>query len=172
MDNLSATLDKLEKQEFHALLKHGLPEEMEKEIRALCVEYWGAYSESRKAMKSATARKGSAVIQMFSTRMATVAMQKKDKECLDLAVVAFDLGNTMEIDFRDAYGSIAQLAFAATECGVDLVSRAQAVIFDISPQLIEMLKQPLPPRLARDDDDNLVFRNPWSAKTQHKIPTP
>jgi len=63
--------------------------------------------------------------------MATVAMQQKDKAALDLAVIAFDLSDIMRIDYRDAFGHVGQLAFAAKECGVDLIDRVRALVHEI-----------------------------------------
>jgi hypothetical protein len=98
--------------------------------------------------------------------MAELAMQRKDGQALDLGLVAFDLSNIIGVDFRDAFGAISQLAFAANQCGVEPVDRATAVIPDLSPQLLEMFKHPRPARVTRDSHGNVVFWNPWRHATE------
>lgn len=82
-----------------------------------------------------------------------------DKEAIDIGLVAFDFSNIMKIDFRDGFGAAGRLAFAARQCGIDIVERVTAVIPDSSHQLVLMFKSPMEPRVVRDNDGNLRF---WS----------
>jgi hypothetical protein len=152
INNLTAILEYPERQDIHGLIQHGMPEELQREIKALCIEYRGATSEDRNAAKSAVvsqATNATVIILFFVSRMAELAMQQGDKEAIDLGLAALDLSNIMKVDFRDAGGSASRLAFAAERCGldIDIVERAQAMIPDLSPQLLRFLQHPRPPRV-------------------------
>jgi hypothetical protein len=168
LENLNATLKLLGQQDIHKLLTGGMPEPLVEEIKARCSEYQIASPEGRSQAKAAvlTERAGTAVILIFVTRMATLAMQLKDKEALDIGLVALDLSSVMKVDYRDAMGPASVLAFAAKECGVDIVERAKVMIPDISPQLTLFLAEPGQPKLARDGEGRLIFWNPWSKSPQ------
>jgi len=151
----------LERQDIHRLLTRGMPEDIVAKIKLLCAAYRDVPLEERTTMRAGLPRRSSAVISIFSVHIATVAMQQKDKAALDLAVVAFDLSDIMRIDYRDAFGHVGRLAFAAKECGVDLMERVRALVHDISPRLMDMLAAPRFPRVVRDSEGNMVFWNPW-----------
>jgi hypothetical protein len=171
--SLTAILENLERQDIYRLAKYGMPEELQREIKALCVEYRDATTEDRNAAKSAVisqATKATGVILSFVSRMAELAMQQGDKEALDLGLVALDLSNIMKVDFRDAGGAASRLAFAAERCGINVIDRAQAMIPDISPQLLLFLQHRKPPRVELDGEGKLIFWNPWSKTSQQDAP--
>lgn len=159
MDDLHTILEDLERRDVHRTLKTGMPEEIEKEIKDLCASYRSANPEDRAVLKRRMSAKQRWMILHFASRMAELAMQVGDKEAIDLGLVAFDLSNIMNVDFRDAFGSVGTLAFAARRCGVDIVDRAKALIPDTSDQLLLIFQHPKEPRTLTDSKGNLVFRN-------------
>jgi hypothetical protein len=169
MNNLGAILTRLEQQDLHQILTHGMSEEVEKDVRNLCTAYQSATIERRTAIKAGIAGKSAWIALAFVSRMATLAMQQKNKDALDLGLVAFDLSNIMTLDPRDAFAPIGRLAFAAKECDVDLIERATAIISDMSPQLMQVIKNPKPPRVVRDDEGNLMFWGPWLTSKQRNV---
>jgi hypothetical protein len=156
-NNLNAIFKELDRQDLHAVVKGGIPTEIEMYIKSLCEVYRRAESDSKNEMRSAVTRNATVVLLAFVSAMATLAMQRKDVGSLDLALLAFDLSNIMRIDFRDAFTHVAQLAFAATECGVKLDDHARTIIPDISSQLLEMFGHSKPPRVRRDSEGKLIF---------------
>lgn len=160
MEELKEILEDLERRDSYSTLKLGMPQDVEREIGVLCAAYQNATAEGREAMRLAITRKATFVILHYSSRMATLAMQRKDKEVLDLGLVALDLSNAVNVNSRDVLGQIAQLAFAAKECGVEIPDRATAVLPEFSPQLLEMLKHPGLVRVVRDKQGKRVFWNP------------
>ena len=160
-DDLDTVFKEMDRQDLLAVTRHGLSDDLLRRIRVLCTEYRRVQPETRNEMRTAVTSNATVVLLRFVTAMAVLAAQKKDKEALDLGLVAFDLSNIMRIDFRDAYIPVARLAFAATECGVRPADRASVVIPDISPRLVEMFtyKQPLT-FLTDDSAGNPVFSHP------------
>jgi hypothetical protein len=163
VEDMDLILHDLEKQDVHRTLRYGISEEVAKQMEGLCAIYRTAQPEDKAAMRSKMTGKTSWMFLAFSGRSATIAMQQRDVRAIDLGLVAFDLSNVMRVgDLRDTFGPIAQLAYAARECGVSIVDRAVLIIPDISPQLMLGLEHPRTPRVTRGDDGKLVFRNPWS----------
>jgi hypothetical protein len=158
MEEIKKILEDLERRDSYSVKKLGIPSDLEKEISVLCAAYRG--TENREAMKAAITRKGTVLILVYVSRMATLAMQRKDKDLVDSGLVALDLSNVVNVDTREAAAHVAQLAFSAKECGVMLVDRATAVISEVSPQLLEMMKNPGLVRIVRDKQGRRVF---WSA---------
>jgi hypothetical protein len=156
----NAIVQNLERQDIHRMLRSGMAEEMALEVRNLCLEYIAADTEKRRFMKSAITQQASPVVLHFTSRMATLAMQRGDKEAIDLGLAAFDLSNIMLIDPRDAFGPIGRLAFAAEQCDVDLLDRATVIIGGISPQLMQVFTGPKPAQVERDAEGNLCFGTP------------
>ncbi len=171
MNSWDTIVENLDEQDVLRINKYGLSDDIEREVSALCTEYCRLDTKERGVMRSKLGRKGSVVVLSFVSRMATLAMQRKDVDALDRGLVALDLSNIMKIDFRDAIGYVARLAFAANRCGVELVGRGLAVIPEVSPKLLELLQNPGVPRVTRDGDGNLVFWSPW-LKSKHKDITP
>jgi hypothetical protein len=163
-EELKKILEDLERRDSYSTLKLGMPPDVEREIGVLCAAYRSATAESRDAMRSAITRKATVLILSFASRMATLAMQRKDKEAVDLGLVALDLSNAVNVNSRDVLGQIAQLAFAAKECGVEVSDRAAAVVPEFSPQLLEMLKHPGLVRVVQDKQGKRVF---WSPSLGH-----
>lgn len=161
MSDWSKTIELVERQDIYQMLKHGMSEEVAKQIEAFCIEYRGADHARQSEMKSAISRKGTVIFLGFVGHIATLAMQRKDREALDIGILAFDLSNIMDVDFRDAFGSISQLAFAASECGVQLADRMPEVVGKVSSRLLKMLIDPKPARVTRDERGNLVFWRSW-----------
>jgi hypothetical protein len=165
-DNLDPVFKEMDQQDILRVTRHGLSEELVERIRVLCAAFRRAQPEMRDEMRTAVTAKATAVLLRFVTAMAVLAAQKKDKEALDLGLVAFDLSNIMRIDFRDAGIPVARLAFSATECGVRPVDRASVVIPDISPRLLKMLSYEQPAIvLIRDRAGNTAFSDPRPLRT-------
>lgn len=158
MDEVKKILEDLERRDSYNVMKLGMPPDLEREISVLCAAYKS--SENRDAMKAAITRKATVLILVYVSRMATLAMQRKDKELVDSGLVALDLSNAVNVDPREAAAHVAQLAFSAKECGVGLIERAKAVIPNVSGQLHEMMKNPSLVRIVRDKQGRRVF---WSA---------
>jgi hypothetical protein len=147
----------LERQDLHRMLRDGMSDDVAQEVKSLCMEYIAQNTEMRTAMKSAITRKASSALLYFTSRMATLAMQRLEKEAIDLGLAAFDLSNIMQIDPRDAFAPVGRLVFAAKLCDVDLLERAKAIFNDISPQLMKIIANPRPAQVARDAKGNLIF---------------
>jgi len=170
MPNENIIWEKLEKLDLHGLLVHGMPEEFEAEIRMLATEYLRSSIEIRNTTKSLVTGKISPVILVFASRMAELSMQRKDPLALDLGLAAVDLSRIMEIDPRDVFGIAGNLAYGAHRCGVDVLTRARAVIPDISNQLLIALESPLAPRILEDSEGNLTFWSSWRKPIQPMPP--
>jgi len=155
----------LEHQDLHNILTSGLSERTQGGLHAICTNYLGAEKETREIMKLEIPRKVASILTYYVSRMATVAMQQQDKAAIDLGLAAFDLSNVIHIDPREAFGPISRLAFAATQCGVDLPNRATAVIRHISPNLKQMLENPSVPRVLRNEQGKPIFANPWAKRS-------
>jgi len=156
-NNLDAILKELDRQDLHAIVEAGIPLEIKTQIKVLCTAYRPAQLEAKKEIRSAVTRNATVVLLTFVSAMATLAMQEKNEEALDLGLVALDLSNIMQIDFRDAFTHVAQLAFAAVECGVNPAAHALSVIPEISAQLLEMFGHFKPPRVTRNSQGDLIF---------------
>jgi hypothetical protein len=150
MNDISNVLDTLERQDFHALLTKGLPDEISNQIGNFCKEYRSTSLELRSALKSKVSRKTTAVMLLFVRDMAKLAMRQKDRERVDLGLIALDLSNIANVDWRDALAPASQLAFAAKQCNIDVVDRARKVIPDLPSILEEMLKHPKVPHLTKE----------------------
>jgi hypothetical protein len=164
--NLEQILSSLEQQDVHDLLSHGMSVAVEGQIRDVCVEYVRVSRQEQEAIKSKITRKAVAVFGIFITRMATLAMQARDTESLDIGLTALDISNIVDIDSRDAYGAIGRLAFAAKRCDVSLADRAKLTIPNASLRLLELFEHPKQPRVTRDQSGNLVFWSAWSNATR------
>ena len=88
--------------------------------------------------------------------MATRAMQHKDNDALTLGVVALLLAN--DRDGRDLWVLIARLAFAAKECGLELADYAMLVCPEVSPKIMQLLRNPVPVTVAPNAKGDLVFQ--------------
>jgi hypothetical protein len=159
-NNVGEILDELDRQDLHAIVNGEMPASIDAHIKALCAIYRHARPEVRKEMRSMVSRNATVVLLSFVSSAAILAIQTRDKEALDLGLAAFDLSNIMEIDFRDSFSHVAQLALAATECGVKPEDHARVIIPDISPQLLNMLGHSKPPRIIQDTEGRPVFWKP------------
>jgi len=160
--NLNAIVEVLDRQDILWINRNGLPEDVEAEVTKLCRHYQNAGLEDRSTIRSAITRHAMVVVQNFVSKMATVAMQQKDKDALDCGLIALDLSNIMKVDFRDAFHHVSQLTFAANECGIDVVAQVATLIPDASPRLLEMFSHPSPARIVRDTEGNRTFWSPWT----------
>ena len=158
MDAIKKILEGLERRDSYSVMKLGIPPDIEREISVLCAAYRN--TDNPEAMKAAITRKATLLILVYVSRMATLAMQRKDKDSLDSGLVALDVSNAVIVDPREAAAHVAKLAFSAKECGVVLMDRAKALLTDISPQLLEMIKNPGLVRIVRDKQGRRVF---WTA---------
>src|SRR5882757_5618662 len=160
-DNLDTVFKEMDQQDIFRVTRRGLPEELVGRIRLLCEAYRGAQPEIREEMRTAVTAKATVVLLSFMTAITALAAQRKDKQALDLGLAALDLSNIMRIDPRDAFIPVAQLAFAAIQCGIEPGERASRVLPDISPRLLEMFRYEQPPTiLLQDSAGNPVFRHP------------
>ena len=157
MDEVKKILQDLERRDSYSVMKLGIPPDVEREISVLCAAYRN--TENPEAMKAAITRKATVLILVYVSRMATLAMQRKDKDSVDSGLVALDLSNAVNVDPREAAAHVAQLAFSAKECGLVLMDRATSLLSDISPQLLEMMKSPGLVRIVRDKQGRRVFWN-------------
>lgn len=167
--NLSAIFEALDRQDILWINRNGLPEDLEVEVTKLCRHYQNAGLEERSTIRSAITPTAMVVVQNFVSKMATVAMQQKDKDALDCALIALDLSNIMKVDYRDAFHHVSQLAFAANECGVDIVAQVTTLIPDASPRLLEMFSHPAPARIVRDTEGHLTFWSPWTKSQSRPV---
>ena len=157
MDEIKKILEDLERRDSY-VMRLGIPPDIEREISLLCAAYRN--TDNPEAIKAAITRKATVFILDYVSRMATLAMQRKDKDSLDSGLVALDLSNALNVDPREAAAHVAKLAFSAKECGVVLMDRATAVLTEISPPLLEMMKNPGLVRIVRDKQGRRVF---WTA---------
>jgi hypothetical protein len=160
MNNVGEIFEELDRQDIHASVNGEMPATLDADIRTLCGIYRRAEPEFKKEMRSKVTRNATVALLSFVSSVATLATQKKDEGALDLGLLAFDLSDIMRIDFRDAFGHVAQLAFAATECGLRPEDRARAVIPDISARFLDMLSHSKPPKVVQDSEGKLVFWKP------------
>lgn len=158
MDQTSEILENLERQDVYRVWKHGMPEELEGQIRVLCTEYKNGSSDGKSALRAAITRHAGWFILSFVSRMAIVTMRRKDKDALTDGIIALHLSKIAEIDFRDAYGPTARLAFGAQQLGINLAEWTTVVCPEISPVLLEFMRRPGPVNVGPDSDGNLVFK--------------
>lgn len=162
-NHLAAILEDLERRDIYKVWKHGVPEDLERQLESLCAEYRNGSPSSRDALTTAinhrkATNRAQWFLLSFSSHMATRAMQRKDKETLSSGIIALHLSNIANIDFRDSFGAIGQLAFSAQQCGIRLVEYASLVCPDLSPRLVEFMKNPGPVKVGPDAHGDLVFQ--------------
>ncbi|MGA2832643.1 MAG: hypothetical protein ABSE55_06185 [Terracidiphilus sp.] len=158
MDYKDEILKDLERQDIHRVYLHGMPEDLERQIKALCIEYMGAVVDGQRAMRSAITRKAGWFILNFAFKMATLAMQHKDKEALALGIIALHLSEILNVDCRDAVDLIAKLAYAAQQCELVPAEYTMLVCPDFPPKFLEWFRKPGPVKVGPDADGNLVFQ--------------
>ena len=90
--------------------------------------------------------------------MATRAMQRKDKEALSSGLIALHLSNIANIDFRDSLGAIDRRVLSAQHCGLQVTEYASIVCPDLSPKLVEFMRNPRPVKVGPDAHGDLVFQ--------------
>lgn len=157
MDRLDSLVERLEREDLFRILKKGVPEATESEVKYICERYRGMPLADRVALKSQIGPKAAWVILTVASKMAQSAIQLRKPEAVDQGILAFDISNIAQRDWRDAVEPAGRLALAAKECGVDIVGRAKALIDDIAPQILSMFEHPKEPRVTRDSAGNLVF---------------
>lgn len=163
INHIAEILEDLERRDIHKVWKYGITEDLEGQLESLCAEYKNGSQSGRGALTTAiNYRKATNGAQWFllnfSSHMATHAMRHKDKEALSSGIIALHLSNIANIDFRDSFGAIGGLAFAAQECGLELAAIASEVCPDLSPKLIEFMKSPRPVKIGRNANGDLVFQ--------------
>jgi len=93
-------------------------------------------------------------------------MQRKDRVALNSGIIALHLSNVANIDYRDSWGAIARLAHAAQQCGLELAEYTTVVCPDVSPKLMEWIRQLGPVNVGPDVDGNPVFKRTAEAEAR------
>jgi len=166
MAHIPESLDVLEKQDIYSLWKRGMPEDVESQVKLLCIEYRNATPKDRSVVRSIVSRKATWVILQFAVTMATRAMQNKDKESLGFGISALVLSNIVDVDLRDALEPVARLAYAAQQCGLELAEYTTAICPEVSPKLMEWIRKPRPVHVGQDANGNLVFKRTAEAEAR------
>jgi hypothetical protein len=148
-------------QDIYRTSKHGMSPELEEDLTTLCTEYRQASAEYRNLISSAISRKATWFLLAFVHRLSTHALQQKDIQALNLGLIALGLSNIVNIDWRDGMGGITQLAYVAELCGLKIADQAIAVIPDLSPKLLDLIKkltrEPIVMHLKEDADGKPIF---------------
>jgi hypothetical protein len=118
MNRVAEILEDLYRRDIYKVSKHGITEDLERQLEALCAEYRNGSPSRRAALTSAinyrkATNRAQWLLLNFSSHMATRSMQRKDKEALSSGIIALHLSNVADIDFRDSLGAIARLAYGA-----------------------------------------------------------
>ncbi len=163
MNAVAAILEDLERRDIHKVWKHGITAELERQLESLCAGYRSGSPSSRGALTTAinyrkATNRAQWFLLSFSSHMATRAMQHKNKEALSSGIIALHLSNIANIDFRDSFGAINRLAFSAQQCGLEVTEYASLVCPDLSPRLVEFMKNPSPVKVGPDANGDLVFQ--------------
>jgi hypothetical protein len=144
MNHIAEILEDLERRDIHKVWKHGITEDLERQLESLCAEYRNGSPSGRGALTTASnLRKATNRAQWFlrrrsfSSHMATHAMQRKDRVALSSGIIALHLWNVANIEYRDSWGTIARLAYAAQPRGLELAEYTTAVCPDVSLRLME-----------------------------------
>jgi hypothetical protein len=171
MNHIAGILEDLERRDIYKVSKHGITEDLERQLESLCAEYRNGTPSDRGALTTAinyrnATNRAQWLLQSFSSHMATRAMQRKDRVALSSGIIALHLSNVAHIDFRDSLGTIARLAYAAQQCGLELAEYTTAVCPDVSPKLMEWIRKPSPVNVGPDVDGNLVFKRTAGAEAR------
>jgi hypothetical protein len=159
MNSLDSLLESLERVDIYRTSKEGIDADTESQVKYICAKYAELAAEEKAALKTKLGpTKAAWVILYFASRMAQSAIQLRKPEAIDQGILAFDLSNISERDWRDAIEPAARLAYAAKECDIDIVARVKALIVDISPRILSMFEEPKHPRVTRDAAGTLIFR--------------
>ena len=115
--HLAEILEDLQRRDIYKVWKYGVPEDLERQLESLCGEYRNGSRSSRDALTTAinqskATNRAQWFLLSFSSHMAIRAMQRKDKESLSSGIIALHLSNIANIDFRDSFEAIGQLAFS------------------------------------------------------------
>jgi hypothetical protein len=164
MSNTTEILKDLERQDIWHVRKQGMPQDLERQIKALCIDYMGAGLDGQKAIRSAITRKAGWFILSFAVDMATLAMKRKDNEALTLGIVALRISNILIVDYRDAYEPIAMLALAAQQCGFEPAEYTMLVCPDFPSEFLEWFSKPGPLMVVPDAEGSFVFQLTEEAK--------
>jgi hypothetical protein len=172
MNHIAEILEDLERRDIYKVSKHGIMEDLERRLESLCAEYRNGSPSGRGALTTAInyrkATNGAQwLLRSFSSHMATRAMQRKDRVALGSGIIALHLSNVANIDLRDSLETIARLAYAAQQCGLELAEYTKAVCPDVSPKLMEWIRKPGPVNVGPDVDGNLVFKRTVEADARH-----
>jgi len=171
MNHIAGILEDLERADIYAVSKHGITEDLEGQLESLCTEYRNGSPSGRGALTIAINHKKATnraqwFLLSFSSHMATRAMQRKDRVALSSGIIALHLSNVANIDYRDSWGTIARLAYAAQQCGLELAEYTTAVCPDVSPKLMEWIRQPGPVNVGPDVDGNPAFKRTAEAEAR------
>jgi hypothetical protein len=171
MKHVAEILEDLERRDVYKVWKHGIMEDLERQLESLCAEYRKGSPSDRGALTTAiNSRKATNRAQWFllsfSSHMATRAMQRKDEEALSSGIIALHLSNIENIDFRDSLGAVARLAFSARHCGLQVTEYASLVCPDLSPKLVEFMKNPRPVKVGPDAHGDLIFQRSDEAEAR------
>jgi hypothetical protein len=171
MNHVAEILEDLGRRDIYKVSKHGITEDLERQLESLCAEYRNGSPSGRGALTSAinyrkATNRAQWLLLSFSSHMATRAMQRQDKEALSSGIIALHLSNIANIDYRDSGGVIARLAYAAQQCGLELAEYTTAICPDVSPKLMEWIRKPGPVNVGPDADGNLVFKRTAEAEAR------
>ena len=171
MNHVAEILEDLERRDIYKVWKHGIPEDLERQLESLCAEYRNGSPSGRGALTTAinyrkATNRAQWFLLSFSSHMATRAMQGKNKEALSSGIIALHLSNIANIDFRDSLGAVDRLAFAAHQCGFEVTKYASLVCPDLSPRLLGFMKNPRPVKVGPDANGDLVFQRSDEAEAR------
>ena len=171
VNHIAEILEDLERRDIYEVTKHGITEDLERQLESLCTEYRNGSPSGRGALTTAinykkATNRAQFLLQVFSCHIATRAIQRKDRVALSSGIIALHLSNVANIDLRDSLGPIAMLAYAAQQCGLELAEYTTAVCPDVSPKLMEWIRKPGPVNVGPDVDGNLVFKRTAEAEAR------
>ena len=171
MNHVAEILEDLYRRDIYKVSKHGITEDLERQLESLCAEYRNGSPSGRGALTRAinyrkATNRAQWLLLNFSSHMATRSMRRKDKEALSSGIIALHLSNVANIDFRDSLETIARLSYAAQQCGLELAEYTTAICPDVSPKLMEWIRKPGPVNVGPDADGNLVFKRTAEAEAR------
>jgi len=164
MNQIEEILEDLHRRDIYKVWKYGFTEDLGRLLECLCTEYRHGTPGDRCALaaqitsRTPHTNRAEWFLLSFSSHMATHAMRHKDKEALSSGIIALHLSNIANIDLRDSLWPIGGLAFAAQQCGLELTAYASQVCPDLSPKLVEFMRNPRPVKVGRNADGDLVFQ--------------
>lgn len=171
MNHIAEILEDLERRDISKVWKHGITEDLERQLESLCAEYRNGSPIDRGALTTAinyrkATNRAQWFLLSFSSHMATRALQRKDKEALSSGIIALHLSNIADIDLRDSLGALDRLAFSAQHCGLQVTEYASLVCPDLSPKLVEFMENPRPVKVGPDAHGDRVFQGSDEAEAR------